>query len=575
MIKNEKKTNWLISLAVNAVILIAILMTTHMVYETNDDFAIASRIVDGYPETTFVNYYLCKIILLLQGMMPHMNAYVLFQIAASFIAFVCFYKIVLDGTGSRVIHCATALCIAVFSIDHYCTIQFTKTAALLSAAGLLVIVECITKKRHAGYLVLGTLLLYTGAAFRVDGLIACIGFTGVYGLYWLFINRKRLISDGYFTAGRIILYVVIVALVGGCYTFDNMSVKANQRTPELAAFWDYTMDRSEVIDFPVYDNYDDHRVEYEALGVNENDMYLIDHWYLDYDGAATGDNLRAIKEIYKSDNKDSVSIKEVVKDFISGTLKSVKKLGFTGCHVILLCVIAVWMITALRPKHWLYIIATGGLAVCLYLAVYYMQRPAYRAFYSADICSILWLLYALSNGYETDVTEHGTKRKGALLVMGVCTMLISALLMVPLHAKCEDSYNGIKGKIMPEALAQYIADNNDSFFTFATSEKKMNQSYLTPWLAPDTGAEGNVIGTGSWGTTSPFVMDKLAVYEIRNPIKDLIDNSKAYYIGNKRISKLTEYYNKWYGGDGKQIYLEKTAEISGYTIWAVKSIPAG
>lgn len=101
MIKNEKKTNWLISLAVNAVILIAILMTTHMVYETNDDFAIASRIVDGYPETTFVNYYLCKIILLLQGMMPHMNAYVLFQIAASFIAFVCFYKIVLDGTGSR------------------------------------------------------------------------------------------------------------------------------------------------------------------------------------------------------------------------------------------------------------------------------------------------------------------------------------------------------------------------------------------------------------------------------------------------------------------------------------------
>lgn len=573
--KNHKKTNWLISMAVNAVILAAILLTAHMVYETNDDFAIASRIVDGYPETTFVNYYLCKVILLLQGMMPHMNAYVLFQIAASFIAFVCFYKIVLDGTGSRVIHCATALCIAVFSIDHYCTIQFTKTAALLSAAGLLVIVDCITKKRCVGYLILGTLLLYTGAAFRVDGLIACIGFTGLYGLYWLIINRKRLISDGYFTAGRIILYVVIVALVGGCYVFDNMSVKANQGTPELAAFWDYTMDRSEVIDFPVYDNYEDHRAEYETLGVDENDMYLIDHWYLDYDGAATGDNLRAIKEIYKSGNTDSVSIKGIVKDFLSGTLKSIKKLGFTGCHVILLGVVAVWMLVVLRPKHWLYIIATSGLAVCLYLAVYYMQRPAYRAFYSADICSILWLLYALSNGYETDVAEHGTKRKGALLVMGACTMLIAALLMVPLHAKCEDSYNGIKGKIMPEALAQYIADNNDCFFTFATSEKKMNKSYLTPWLAPDTGADMNVIGTGSWGTTSPYVMDKLEVYGLTNPISGLIDNEKAYYIGNKRIDRLTEYYNRWYGGDGKQIYLEKTAEISGYTIWAVKSIPAG
>ena len=66
-------------------------------------------------------------------------------------------------------------------------------------------------------------------------------------------------------------------------------------------------------------------------------------------------------------------------------------------------------------------------------------------------------------------------------------------------------------------------------------------------------------------------MDKLAVYGLTNPIRDLIDNDKAYYIGNKRIGKLTEYYNKWYGGDGRRIYFEKRAEISGYTIWSVRS----
>lgn len=569
--KNQKKINWLISAAVNAVILIAILLTTHMVYETNDDFAIASRIVDGYAETTFVNYYLCKVILRLQALMPQMNAYMIFQVASAFVAFTCFYKIILDETESRVIHCAAALCIAVFSIDHYCTVQFTKTAALLSAAGLLLIVDCITKKKNLLYLVPGALLLYTGAGFRLDGLIACIGFTGLYGLYWLFINRKRLISDGYFKPWRIALYVVLVALVGGCYVFDNMSVRANKRTPELAAFWDYTMDRSEVIDFPVYDNFDAHRAEYEALGIDENDMYLIDHWYLDYDGAATGENLRAIKEIYKSDNTETVSVREIVREFITDTVKSVRKLGFTGCHIILLGVIAVWMFIALRPKHWLYILATGGLAVCLYLAVYYMQRPAYRAFYSADICSVLWLLYALTCGYESDAEEQGSKRKGALLVMGVCTMLIAAALMVPIHMKCESSYNSAKGKVMPDELAKYLMDNDDSFFTFATTEKKMNASYATPLLAPATGEEKNVIGTGSWGFTSPYVMDKLAVYGLTNPIRDLIDNDKAYYIGNKRIGKLTEYYNKWYGGDGRRIYFEKRAEISGYTIWSVRS----
>ena len=127
------------------------------------------------------------------------------------------------------------------------------------------------------------------------------------------------------------------------------------------------------------------------------------------------------------------------------------------------------------------------------------------------------------------------------------------------------------GKLMPAELAEYIGDHSDSFFVFATSEKKSGAAYLTPWKAPDTKAEKNVMGTGSWGTMSPYVLDKLGAYGLKNPIKDLIDNSNAYYIGNKRIGKLTEYYNKWYGGDGKTIRLEQVSESGGYKIWKVVS----
>ena len=229
------------------------------------------------------------------------------------------------------------------------------------------------------------------------------------------------------------------------------------------------------------------------------------------------------------------------------------------------------MIIALHPRHWLYIIATGAFAACLYMALHYMQRPAYRAQYMADIGAAMWLLYTLSTAYEYDREVRGTKRRRPLLVMGICTSLIAAMLLAPLFVRCNKSYDGVKGKLMPAELAEYIGDHSDSFFVFATSEKKSGAAYLTPWKAPDTKAEKNVMGTGSWGTMSPYVLDKLGAYGLKNPIKDLIDNSNAYYIGNKRIGKLTEYYNKWYGGNGKTIRLEQVTESGGYKIWKVVS----
>ena len=62
--------NWLVSLAVNAVILAAVLYFTDLMYETNDDFAIAEKLAAGYPYVGFVNYYLCRALMSLQALLP-------------------------------------------------------------------------------------------------------------------------------------------------------------------------------------------------------------------------------------------------------------------------------------------------------------------------------------------------------------------------------------------------------------------------------------------------------------------------------------------------------------------------
>ena len=127
----KSKQNLIKSLVINAVILIAMLILTNMAYETNDDYAIASRLAAGYPYVGFVNYYLCKVLIAVQRMIPAVNWYVIFMIAASFAAFTCILYTIFNAGTSRIIRIASAVMVAFFAFDHYSTVQFTKTAALV------------------------------------------------------------------------------------------------------------------------------------------------------------------------------------------------------------------------------------------------------------------------------------------------------------------------------------------------------------------------------------------------------------------------------------------------------------
>ena len=462
--ENKTKYSFLKSVIVNALILAAVLLATHMMYETNDDYAIASRIVDGYPEVNFVNYYLCLILVRLQVAVPSMNAYVIFMIGASFISFTCILKLIMDRTDQKIIHIASALVIAVFSVDHYCTIQFTKSAALLTCAALMLMLDTLTRKKNILHIFFALILLYSGAALRIDTLIAAIGFAGLYLLYWLFLNRKKLSEDGYLTGKRIVLYIVLLALTGGCYAFNYMSYRANTDTDALKAYKEYSQARSDVVDFGVYENYDQNAAAYESIGISKNDLYLIDHWFFDYDGAASLDNLIKIKEIDSTGTREAYSVKQAAVSFAKSVKRSVLKLGFTGIHIIILCIIAIWMLIALHPRHWLYVIATGAFAACLYLALFYLQRPAYRAQYMADIGAAMWLMYTLSTAIEYDREYTGKYKRRPLLVMGICTSLVAAILLVPLCVRCNNSAEGVTGKKMPVELAEYLQDHSDSFF---------------------------------------------------------------------------------------------------------------
>lgn len=569
--ETNSRQNFIKSIIINAVILAAMLVLTDMAYETNDDYAIAARLASGYPYVGFVNYFLCRALIALQSLIPAVNWYVILLIAASFAAFTCILHTIFNAGTGRVVRIASSVMVAFFAFDHYSAVQFTKTAALVMTAGMLLLVDCVTEKKKAPGYIIAILLIYLGACIRVDALLGAAGFAGIYGLIWLIQNRSRLIDDGYFTFGRIVLYALLIVLVIGAYGLDQYSCRINVSTRELRYAEDYSLYRSNVVDFPTYEYYEDNVDAYDAIGISENDIYLIDHWVFDYEGAASMENLRSIDSIKRSDDGKAAVLIKSVKKCLKETYHGVRDLSFTGIHIIYLCVLALWMILALKPRHWPFVIGTGLMALALYLAVYYMQRPAYRALYVADIGAAVWMLYYLMK--NTGEKAKGSNR-GASVVMGVAVILITAMLMAPAYKGAESKAAKASGKVMSETLEEYYMQNGDNLYVWATNEKKQARVYTSPLKAPD-GKDRNVTGTGGWGVLSPYMLDRLAEFGVYNPIKDLIDNEKAFYVGNKNIKRLEEYYNKWYGSPDTTIYMEQVDEIDGNKIWSVKSAEKG
>ena len=565
--KEKKNHNLTEAIIINAVILAAVLLLTDMAYETNDDFAIASRLASGYPYVGFVNYFLCKAVIAVQQLIPGVNWYVIMLIAASFAGFTCILYTIFEAGKDKIIRIASVAMVAFFSFDHYCTIQFTKTAALVMTAGMLMLVDCLTEKKRLTAYIIPMMLVYLGACIRVDALLGAAGFAGIYGLVWLVQNRKSLLPDGYFTIPRIVLYLCVVALVAGAYGLDQYSCRINVSTDALRYAEDYSVYRSNIVDFPTYEYYEENAEAYDAIGISENDLYLIDHWVFDYEGAASMENLRNIDSIERNNDSRMTVLVKSVKRCVKDIYRGVRKLSFTGIHIIYLCCLAVWLILATKPRHWLYVLGVGIMAIALYCALYYMQRPTYRALYVADIGASVWLLYYLM---KISDRETSGRRKGSSAVMGIAVILITAMLMVPAYRGCQTKADAAAGKAMSEAMQDYFLDHEDNFYVWATTEKKSSRLYASPWIAPDA-RDRNVTGTGTWGVLSPYMLDRLAEYGIYNPIKDLIDNDNAYYIGNKNITRLEEYFNKWYGTDGIRIVMEQTDEVDGRKVWRVIS----
>lgn len=561
--KNSGIKNWIWALCINGVIAGAVLALTDMTYESGDDYAVSQYIVDGYPYASFVNYYLCRALIAVQSHVAQLNVYVIFLILISFLSFVYITKIVFDACGSMSVRIVLVSALVIYSFDHYCAIQFTKTAALVTTAGFIVLTDCVIKHRKIPSYAAALMLIYLGAAIRYGTFTAVLGTAAVSVMTWMLIEFAGHREEGWFDAKSLISTAVIIALVCGAFGIIKLSALKNTSTPELKLYEEYNLVRSNVLDYPTLEYYEDKKAEYDAIGLSENDVLMINNWRLDYDGAASLENLKKIDAIERPQPDTKTKAVRSIKKALGTVLYSVTGMSTAGIHIIALFVIAAGMVLTLRPKHWFYVLVTGAVTFGLYCLLYYRDRATYRVMYIADIDATLWLLYywAVCAGKDPD-----SFRKKLAVVPAVLMIVFTAASIGPLADHCRAKYDRAGSRLMEEATAAYLKEHSDKAFIWGTGERKRTDKYNRPWLAPDD-SDKNAFGTGGWDVMSPYTLDHMAEYGISNPIKDLIDNDNVRYIGNELTEPLAQYLTDWYAGEGEVIVMKKTDTVDGIAVW--------
>ena len=205
---------------------------------------------------------------------------------------------------------------------------------------MLILVDNYTHERKIPTFIFAFILFAIGVAYRQKGMFPAISYAAAYSVVWWLLNyRERLAKKNIYKEIVLALTLALIAIVP--YGMDKVSDKINASTPELAYAREYQAERVKVTDYPLLGYYEDNVEKYEQAGLNFNDIYIVDRFIFDTDGAASLEKLKKINEINYTYLLANRSVVKAVRKFARGTIDDLRARSFNGMHIIILVVLSI------------------------------------------------------------------------------------------------------------------------------------------------------------------------------------------------------------------------------------------
>lgn len=534
----------------------------HPYYGSNDEFTLAAIASGAYGSYTQYFIYLHSafgwILKCFYMLFPSVNCYTIVMYGLIFLslsAIGCTWITRWKKTGAVM---AVMLVLAGLS-PLYVELQYTKTAAVVTAAGYVLLFiggQKAEKWKKAFVQALGILLLLLGSWIRFQsfGMVSILAFG-----FWLAraVGVLKTREWKQFLVCDCLPCIIAFSCVFGSIAAENVLVYTPGSQEEH--YREYDKARQRLLDYGV-PGWDDYQAEYEALGLTRTDVINLEKWLIaDYD-RYTADTFNAIVAF----RKDRPFQWEYLLDYLR--ILIMKPLFLLGAFGWLL-----WFAASFRKKKDLpeyVVVFWPGIAL---LGVYLYFIKIYRVLpIVVTACLLMFVIFIWSAVQERIFEQWEDQLEGKrFAAAGMAGVILTAglgvnMLIRPLG---QPSLQQSEESVAFRNLYDTITKNKNVFYAFdPVSNTGVELGYSIFEKLPDDYLT-NIFTLGGWETESPQIVDNLEKYDCRSLLTGLYTSDQAVLISDTMLEHVMLHLQDIY--DGIFITYSKVNQIGNFNLYAL------
>ena len=532
---NKNKKKFWFALLLNIVLLLLLLLFFRPKYETNDDMGILCMVsgvkLGADAHLVYMNYVLGKILVWCYQMAGGVPWYALIQYSALLMAFTAITYVCLNRIESRNVIWILAAVLTAFSYEAYIRIQYTKTAGILSVAGLFLFCYAVISEEKYKRRLLGSILLCAlGFMYRNVQFFAEAALMSAAGIPVLFscsrqLKKKKNTILVHGLAGCAILAVVL----GGLFAADKLAYRLEVWQDYLA----YNTARTELYDYG-FPDYESHKETYNALQIDENAFKLYKQWN-------HGDSEKMSAEVMES-IASAKPEKSVNKKLISGYLHlfPVKFFTIAVFHIFLMVFLYSFLTGTFSGEAVLSLIMEAVMVMLLYFYLYYQGRYLYNR---VDVGIWLAVSLVIVWNYRPGNGKYSFIGGSVLAILALAVCVSQGNWDSRLRVKAKEDYSKMR------TFIEELHSDQEHLYLTKMGTVSFAKAYDVFDVIPK-GMADNLYPLGGWTANTPVYTEVLEKYGVTNPFQDMIGNEKVYLV-DKEIDRTMEYLHTYYDADAE------------------------
>ena len=548
----EKRTQREWILGINAVFLILLVVIMYPVFETNDDLTIMEMVSGAWniqdAHVVYQNYLLGKLYVLLYSLTKCVPWYGLIQYVFLWLAFSAIVYVIMKRLPKEFSLTLSVLVLCFFGYECYIEMQYTKTAGVLTIAGILLIFqECTAEIRSKKLLISGIVLSCIGSMYRFEQFVACVALMSGLGIFQILKGRKK---DIFKQVGRPLFWVIV--MLGISFGLKGLDTYIYQSDPQWKQYTEYNELRTELLDYD-FPDYEENEEEYTELGITEDAYKLWSHWNF---GDPDLFNIETMKKLVSLTSRKALN-GELIDNFLD---KFPQKYFQTP---VFYCVLLILLLGILERKNSLEKYGTWIYEIFLFMGLYFYLY--WQGRYDRNHVDVsLWLAVLLVMIWTLDGTRQWFEKQTGIV--------LCATVLIFSQYQWYGSWRGNAAQVTVDGKSVLEDLKDDPGHLYVTKSKTLDYSsgYGPLDLMPE-GISGHFTYFGGWETDTALWKQKLACYDVVNLYKDSINNEKVRLIDDE-IDVTINYIHTYYDENAKAVQVDT---YKGYPVYKIVSEKQG